>query len=303
MLATVRAFFSERRVLEVETPALSAAATTDVALASFSVPYEGPGAPPGQRLFLQTSPELAMKRLLAAGSGDIYQVARVFRDGEAGRWHNPEFTLLEWYRVGFDHRQLMDEVQALVERLLPRPLPFSRVGYVDLFLDHLDLDALTADASRLADAACENGIEVTDGLDRDGWLDLLFSHLIAPRLAGQGGVFVVGYPASQAALARLDPDDPRVAERFELYVDGVELANGFHELTDPEEQRKRFERDNHSRRAQGLPSMTIDERLLGAMNHGLPPCAGVALGLDRLLMLATGARRMDEVLAFSVGRA
>lgn len=303
LLAGIRTFFAGRDVLEVETPVLSSAGTTDVALASFSLAYAGPEAPPQRRLYLQTSPELAMKRLLADGSGDIYQVARVFRDDESGRWHNPEFSLLEWYRLGWDHHQLMDEVQALVEFLLPKPPGFSRVSYAALFDRHLGVDPLTADTPELARIAALQGLDIVGELDRGAWFDLLFTHCIEPHLADEGAVFVVDYPAEQAALARLSPSDQRIAERFELYVEGVELANGFHELIDPVQQRSRFERDNAVRRDRGLPEVGIDERFLRALEQGLPACSGVALGLDRLLMLMTGADHIDEVLAFSIGRA
>ena len=303
LLAQVRAFFAERGVMEVETPVLSSAGATDVALASFTAHYDGPGAPPNHWLYLQTSPELAMKRLLAAGSGDIYQVARVFRDAEAGRWHNPEFSLLEWYRVGWDHRQLMDEMQALVEQLLPQPPAFSQVSYSALFDRYLEVDPLTADVAELAEVAGMQGLNAVGELAHGDWLDLLFTHCIEPRLADAGAVFVVDYPAEQAALARLNPGDRRLAERFELYVNGVELANGFHELNDAAEQSRRFAQDNVLRRKRRLPEITVDERFIQALAQGMPACAGVALGLDRLLMLMTGARHIDEVLTFSIARA
>lgn len=307
LLAGIRAFFAARGVLEVDTPALSAAAASDPALASFAVRYRGPGPLHGRELYLHTSPEFPMKRLLAAGSGPIYQLAKVFRDGEAGRRHNPEFTLLEWYRPGFDHHRLMDEVQDLVTGLLGER-PARRLGYRELFLSHLDLDPLTAAVPELAAAAAARGIAPPPGMpaaDPDPWLDLLLSHCIEPRL-GPGLVFVYDYPASQAALARLRRDErggPALGERFELYVDGVELANGFHELADSAEQRRRFEADNAARRARGLPVAPLDGRLLAALEAGLPDCAGVALGVDRLLMLAAGAESLEVVLAFPVARA
>lgn len=300
MLHRIRAFFEARGVLEVETAVLSRCAATDPALASFRVAYEGRGAPLRRGLYLHTSPEFGMKRLLAAGSGDIYQVARVFRDGEAGRWHNPEFTLLEWYRVGFDHFKLMEEVAALVGKFLPQCRQCSRLPYRELFLNYLAIDPLAADAEVLEETARSRGIEVGGELGHNGWLDLLFTHLLEPKLAELDCVFVYGFPAAQASLARLDPSDPRVAERFELFVRGVELANGFHELTDGNEQAARFTQDNRLRSSMGLPEMPADDRLLAALDAGLPDCAGVALGLDRLLMLITGARTIDEVLAFPV---
>jgi lysyl-tRNA synthetase class 2 len=302
LLAQVRGFFASRGVLEVETPCLAAAATPDPALESFAVPCRDGSQPGGRYLYLQTSPEFAMKRLLAAGSGDIYQVTRAFRDGERGRWHNPEFTLLEWYRVGFDHWRLMDEVADLVAMVLPGTGEFTRVAYRTLFLEALDLDPLACTSEQLAAKARAHGIDTAGRLDHQAWLDLLFTHVLEPRLAGRA-VFVHGFPAAQAALARLDPDDPRTAQRFELYVDGIELANGFHELSDPDEQRARFAADRERRRAAGLPPVAADERFLAALEAGMPDCAGVALGLDRLLMLAEQADRIDDVLAFPVERA
>lgn len=309
LLARIRAFFAARRVLEVETPALSAAAIPDPHLASFSTRYTGPGPRHGQALYLHTSPEFPMKRLLAAGSGCIYQIARVFRDGEAGRRHNPEFTLLEWYRVGFDHHRLMGEATELVEALLAGRLALSepeRVSYRDLFERHLRLDPHRATATELAACARRQGLRVPADLsadDPDPWLDLLLTHCIEPQL-GQGRLsWVYDYPASQAALARLRPGDPPVGERFELYLNGLELANGFHELGDAAEQRRRFERENAARRASGLPVMPVDEHLLAALEAGLPDCAGVALGFDRLAMLAAGKKSLAEVLAFPLDRA
>ena len=308
LLERVRAFFAARGVLEVETPLLSVAAGTDPALESLRTAYHGPGLPAGQPLYLHTSPEFPMKRLLAAGSGPIYQVARVFRDGEAGARHNPEFTLLEWYRPGWGIDRLMDEVEALVRGLHEggTALPATRrQPYRDLFREYLDLDPLTANVAELRGRGEGAGLPVPAGLpadDPDPWRDWLLTHLIEPRL-GPGLVFVHDYPASQAALARLRSDDPAVAERFELYWDGLELANGFHELGDAAEQRARFAADNHKRRALGLPAMPLDERLLAALDAGLPDCSGVALGLDRLLMRLAGLERIDQVLAFAIERA
>jgi lysyl-tRNA synthetase class 2 len=306
LLAQIRAFFAARRVLEVETPALSGAAITDPHLASFSTRYSGPGARHGQALYLHTSPEFPMKRLLAAGSGSIYQIARVFRDGEAGRRHNPEFTLLEWYRVGLDHHGLMDEVAELVKGLLAGRLALAqpeRLSYRELFERHLRLDPHRSRVQDLAARAARWGLSVPPGMplaDVDPWLDLLLTHCIEPEL-GQGRLsFVYDYPASQAALARLRPDDPPVGERFELYLNGVELANGFHELGDAREQCRRFEAENARRQALGLPAVPIDELLLAALDSGLPDCAGVALGLDRLVMLAAGKTSIQEVIAFPI---
>lgn len=308
LLERVRAFFAARGVLEVETPLLSVAGSTDPALASLRTAYHGPGLPAGQPLYLHTSPEFPMKRLLAAGSGPIYQVARVFRDGEAGGRHNPEFTLLEWYRPGWGIDRLMAEVEALVTGLYEgaQALPATRrYTYRALFQEFLGLDPLGAGVAELRACGERAGIRPPGGMpadDPDPWRDLLLTHLIEPHL-GPGLVFLYDYPASQAALARLKPGEPAVAERFELYWDGLELANGFHELGDAAEQRARFEADNRQRAALGLPAVPLDERLLAALEQGLPDCSGVALGLDRLLMRLAGLSRIDQVLAFAIDRA
>lgn len=304
LLARIREFFAARGVLEVDTPVIVNAPVSDVHIHSARVELtpEAPGAPPA-RFFLHTSPEYAMKRLLAAGSGDIYQVCHVARALESGRVHNPEFTLLEWYRVGFSLGQLMDEVELLVREILGTEASAERLSYREVFLRELALDPFAATTQELARAAAPLGPSAGMQLERDGYLELLMSALIGPRLGKERLTFIYGYPAGQAALARLDPADPLAAQRFELYARGIELANGFHELTAAQEQRTRFEADNAARRRTGLPVYRLDERLLAALGSGLPDCAGVALGLDRLLMLATGASHIDEVLAFPTLRA
>ncbi len=301
ILAQIRAFFAARGVLEVETPALSGATVTDLHLASLETRCRA-GAAGERTLYLQTSPEFAMKRLLAAGSGPIYQLARAFRDGEAGRRHNPEFTLLEWYRPGLDHHGLMDEMEALLSEILGTG-PAVRLSYAELFEERLGVDPHAASPLELAAAARAAGLADPLDLDRDGWLDLLLAVVLEPGLGRGRPAFLYDFPASQAALARVRPGPPAVAERFEVFVEGVELANGFHELADPAEQRRRFERDLERRRERGLPAVPIDEHLLAALAAGLPPCAGVALGVDRLVMLAAGASSLAEVLAFPVDRA
>jgi lysyl-tRNA synthetase class 2 len=313
LLARTREFFAARGVLEVDTPILVNAPVSDVHIVSASVQLarDAPPAPGAAQaaahppLYLHTSPEYAMKRLLAAGSGDIFQVCHVVRGAESGRLHNPEFTLIEWYRVGFSLAALMDEVEALV-RLLLGPAAAQRAGerisYRDAFLRELRLDPLSAPDEALEEAVRPLGF-VGAGADRDAWLELLMGAEVGPRLGRNSLTFIHGYPASQAALARLDPHDPRTARRFELYCDGIELANGFHELAGATEQRARFERDNAERRRLGLPPCRLDERLLAALESGLPDCAGVALGFDRTLMLATGASHIEEVLAFTTARA
>jgi len=304
LLQRIRAFFQAREVLEVDTPLLSRAAVTDPHIETFVVQEPQQGVP----RYLHTSPEFAMKRLLAAGSGSIYQVCKVFRQGEAGRHHNPEFSMLEWYRLGFDHHQLMDEVESLLRELLDgyRTLAAGqRLSYRAAFQQYVGLDPLSASVAELQAAVKQHGIEVI-GLDethKDPWLDLLMTHVVEPALPPDGPVFIYDYPASQAALARIRQSEPPVAERFELYLDGMELANGFHELTDAQEQRQRFAADLAARKASGLPGVPADERFLAALEAGLPPCAGVALGIDRLVMLAAGVKSISEVLTFDDARA
>jgi len=309
LLARAREFFAARGVLEVDTPLIVNAPVSDAHIHSATVALAPAGmAGTGQpaRYFLHTSPEYAMKRLLAAGSGDIYQICHVARAFEAGRLHNPEFTLIEWYRLGFTLEALMHEVEALVRGLLGERAgarPSERLSYRDAFVRELALDPFTAEPATLAAAAAAHGLRSTLDPGRDEYLDFLMGTVIGPRLGRAGLTFVHGYPASQAALARLDPAEPRAAQRFELYAEGIELANGFHELAAAAEQRARFEEDNRARRRRGLPVHALDERLLAALASGLPDCAGVALGFDRVLMLATGAGHIDEVLAFPTARA
>jgi lysyl-tRNA synthetase class 2 len=303
LLARTRVFFAARGVLEVDTPVLVNAPVSDVHIHSAAVQLAAER-DANARFFLHTSPEYAMKRLLAAGSGDIYQVCHVVRGLEYGRLHNPEFTLIEWYRTGATLEALMDEVAALVRELLGSAgarRADERLSYRDAFVRELALDPFTASVGELARAAAPLGFNRT--AQRDELLELLMGALVGPRLGAGALTFVHGYPATQAALARLDPADPRTARRFELYCDGIELANGFHELAQADEQRARFEADNAERRRVGLPVHAPDERLLAALAAGLPDCAGVALGFDRVAMLATGASHIEEVLAFPTSRA
>ncbi|TDO08659.1 MULTISPECIES: EF-P lysine aminoacylase EpmA [Halomonas] len=305
LLAGVRAFFAARGVLEVETPVLGHGGSTEVHLASLSAEATTPAG--RERLWLQTSPEFAMKRLLAAGSGPIFQLARSFRDGEVGRRHNLEFTLLEWYRPGLGLEALIEESAALVSSVLGREpgdetRPLRRRRYRELFREHLAIDPFSAPLAELRRLAGEvGGLGMADS-DRDDCLDLLMSLAIEPRLGRDGLEVVVDYPASQAALARhhRDPEDGEwVASRFELYLEGLELANGYDELTDAAEQAARFEQDNTARRAMGLPEVDVDVRLLAALEHGMPEGSGVALGLDRLIQLALGKSSVAEVMAFA----
>jgi lysyl-tRNA synthetase class 2 len=310
VLTRIRAFFAARNVLEVETPTLSPAAPTDPALESIAAEVRSLGG----RHYLHTSPEFAMKRLLASGSGDIFQICRVYRDDELGRWHEPEFTLLEWYRLGFDDRRLMDEVAEVIgaalaaegvsEERAVRPWPVERLTYRAAFEAALDIDPLKPAAggsigSALTARLAARGIDVPTGLDLDALLDLAFSTAVLPGFRGDALTFVHDYPASQAALARLKPGTPRVAARFELFAGGIELANGFAELTDAAEQRRRFEADLGERRARGLAEPPVDDAFLEALEAGLPDCAGVALGVDRLVALAAGEDALAAVLAFT----
>lgn len=297
----IRKFFAARDVLEVDTPSLSAAAVSDPHLFPFATDYVPEGGGAAQTLYLHTSPEYPMKRLLAADSGCIWQLCRVYRNGETGSRHNPEFSMLEWYRIGFDHHQLMDEVDDLVVSLLGTERS-RRVTYAALFIEFLAVDIHTcgdAELVRLGRERCDFQGE----LDRDGWLNLLFSHCIEPQL--QQPTMVYAFPASQAALAQVVEGDDRVpsAARFELFIRGMELANGYFELTDADEQARRFAADQQQREALNRPVLPVDELLLSGLQQGLPECAGVALGVDRLVMLALGATRIDEVIAFPLARA
>ncbi len=299
MLRAARDYFAARGVLEVETPILSNGAVSDPQIESLSTRVAGSPSP----LYLCTSPEYAMKRLLAAGSGDIYQICKVFRDEERGRWHNPEFTLIEWYRVGMDDAQLMTEVEALIGGMLAphrRIQAAERLSYSAALERHAGVDAHAAHDDELTQAAARHGIVCRAELDRDAKLDLLMGFVVAPRLGFERPCFIVDYPASQASLARLKPGLPPVAARFELFLDGIELANGFHELMDGREQRGRFAQDLRLRRTRGQAQPPLDERMLAALEAGLPDCAGVALGFDRLAALAIGAPRLADAMAFSI---
>ncbi len=303
----MRAFFAQREVLEVDTPLLSRCAATDPALDSFRTRYLGPGAAGGLPLYLQTSPEFFMKRLLAAGSGPVYQLSHVFRNGEQGSRHNPEFMMLEWYRPGMDYHALMDEVDALLAFSLQGIRdyrPARRVAYRAWFQEHTGLDPWSIDVPALRDFVARTLGRVPAGMDEtrlSPWLDLVVSHWIEPRI-GDRALFVFDFPHAQAALARLRTAPVPVAERFELYFGGIELANGFQELADAVEQRSRFEADNRLRERSGLPALPLDEFLLDALAHGLPDSSGVALGVDRLVMLAADLPDISAALPFSLQR-
>ncbi len=301
LFAAIRAFFADRQVLEVDTPLVARYGVTDPGIEPLRV--SPPGAP---ARFLQTSPEFAMKRLLAAGSGPIYQLGKAFRAQELGSRHNPEFTLLEWYRPGFTLRDLMDEVSSLVRACLSEGTVVAeiRLSYAEAFEAATGLNPHRASVDELRALASDHTDTTGLELPRDAWLDLLMTHVVEPDLQGRGLVFIDAYPASQAALARcIDRDDETVAERFELYFDGVELANGYRELLDPAVLRERADQDNAQRRAAGQEARDLDPRLVAAMESGLPDCSGVALGVDRLLMAVLGLDSLDRVIPFSWDRA
>ena len=301
----IRRFFADRGVLEVETPILSAGANTDPTIESFSTTFSGHVDACARVRWMRTSSEFAQTRLLAAGIGDCYELGRVFRNGEAGRRHNPEFTMVEWYRVGWDHRRLIGEVIDLVRAALAltgRAGSVHESSYRDLFAATVGLDPLTCDDAQLREALRDFQLDDA-GLSRDDWLDLLLTHRIQPAFPVERITVVYDYPASQCALAKIRAGDPPVAERLEVYVGRHELANGYHELTDAAEQRARFERDNARRRARGLAGLPMDENLLAALDHGMPACAGVALGIERLLMAMTGSEDIRGVLALPFERA
>ena len=304
LLRSIRHFFYSRDVLEVETPLLSNGTVTDEHLDAFHTKFNYPHVGKAVDLYLQTSPEFAMKRLLCAQSGAIYQICKAFRHEGEGRWHNPEFTMLEWYRPDFDHHALMQEVDALLMETLGTDSG-ELVSYQNVFKSRLQIDPLTATDEMLLAKMIDCNIDISnpEQLDKDSKLQLLFSIAIEPVIGQERPCFVFGFPASQASLARINTKDTRTADRFEVYFKGAELANGFHELSDASEQKQRFEQDNEKRRNNGQPEKPIDTRFLAALEGGLPHCAGVALGIDRLLMLKSGASHIQEVLNFPVSRA
>jgi len=303
LLDTARAFFRERGVLEVETPVALSHTVTDVQIESLRV--QSDGAP----RWLQTSPEYPMKRLLAAGSGDIFQICHVFRAGESGRLHNPEFTMLEWYRLGMDLPAIMQETVALAATLLAaggtKPGPAEMISYGQAFVRELGCDPLDAPGETLVQLSARHGLTASsiNGASRDDLLDFLVATVVGPSL-GRGRLTCLHhFPASQAALAQVDAADPRTALRFELYSEGTELANGYVELASAAEQQQRFEADLAARRRLGRSQPDVDTRLLAALRAGLPSCAGVAMGFDRVAMLALGATRIEDVMSFPWSRA
>lgn len=297
----VRRFFAKRGVLEVETPLLSQHTVTDMHLHSFQTTYYNENEK--RHYYLQTSPEYAMKRLLAAGSGPIYQICKAFRNGEISSQHNPEFTLLEWYRPGFNYHDLMDEIDALLQVTIQSKKTIRKT-YEQLFLDNLSISPFQLSLPELHKLGKKFSLQnVSDYNDRNILLQFLFAHVIEPTLGFSQPLFVHDFPASQAALAKIDPQDSNVALRFEVYIEGLECANGFEELVDAREQRRRFKQDNFKRKAVGLPKIAIDQRFLAALETGLPSCSGVALGFDRLLMIKAKTKRIDDVISFPADRA
>ena len=298
ILRKIRVFFELRDVMEVETPLVGLAASTDPNLHSFTVSKRQTS----QVCYLQTSPEFFMKRLLASGSGSIYQITKAFRAEEVGRFHQPEFTLLEWYRVDFDHFQLMHEVAELLSSVFNQSLPWEKKTYCQVFQDRLGINPHHCNVRDLQACARAHNLDIGDLqlTQHDMWLDLLFSHCIQPFLGMDKPIFIYDYPASQAMLSRLyTVDKTRVAARFELFMQGVELANGFHELTDADEQRQRFDQELRCRKQLNLPKVPIDEALLQSFESGMPDCAGVALGIDRLVMLFLQASDISSVMGFA----
>jgi lysyl-tRNA synthetase class 2 len=298
ILTSIRSFFAERDVLEVETPLLAKYSVTDPHMDVIRA--EHPQGLDGH-YFLQTSPEYAMKRLLAAGSGAIFQIGKAFRLGEQGSRHNPEFTMLEWYRPGFTDNELIEEIAELVEQVLGCQ-PCQRISYRALFQQYLSIDPHRADCQALEKLARDHLDVQMESDQRDDWLNLLLAEVIEPKLGADTPVFIEAYPASQSALARIAEDQygNLVAQRFELYYRGVELANGYYELTDANELAHRFEQDRVLRQKLQRPDRESDQYLLAAMAQGLPDCAGVALGVDRLVMMALGLDRIEQVLSFGI---
>lgn len=303
IIQCIRQFFIERHVLEVDTPLLSHATVTDPYVLGIPALFKDAGRTETRMIYLQTSPEYAMKRLLAAGSGAIFQICKAFRQGDLGRFHNPEFTMLEWYRPGFDHHELMDEMDELLQCILHTEAA-ERLSYADAFLNFVGINPHTATDDELIAMVQQKISLATPITERNVALDLLLTHCIEPHIGQVRPVFLYDFPITQAALAKIRYDEnPPVASRFEVYFKGIELANGFHELQQAKEQRQRFENDLVQRTQQGIETVPIDELFLTALEQGLPDCSGVALGIDRLIMLALDAERISDVLSFDFNRA
>ena len=305
IIQKIRKFFAEKNVVEVETPLLSNSTITDVYLDAFTSRYSflsNSSSDNCCEMYLQTSPEFAMKRLLASGYGSIFQICKAFRHEEHGKHHNPEFTMLEWYRLGYDHFELMDEVSQLLIMILNCQQPIQ-ISYQDVFLEHVAIDPLeTSKTELLTVIKNHNKLEswLVEECDNDILLQFIFSEIIEVNIGLTTPCFIYNFPSSQASLAKISVKDDRVAERFECYFHGLELVNGFHELTDAKLQLSRFNRDNKTRIAKGLPSKVIDNNFIQALSHGLPQCSGVALGIDRLVMLAVNVTHINQVISFNI---
>ena len=297
LFAATREFFRSRGITEVDTPVLSRFASCDPNIRSLESTVGG------KQFYLHTSPEFFMKRMLAAGSGDIYSIARVFRDDETGQFHNPEFVMLEWYRLNFDLESMAKETVELLTMLLglSATSDFAMGTYSDVFVKHAGVDPLLATDRELKQIAIETGLDC-EGMDRDGLLDVIAGSKVFPELGKHGVEVISEFPAAQAALAEIDPGNPAIAERFEVFLDGIELANGFRELRDANEQQTRFEADNRKRRQRDQPEMPIDRLLLEALAHGLPVCSGVAVGLDRVFMLALSENDIGKAMSFPLDK-
>lgn len=302
LIAELRKFFTERGILEVETPVLSEFSVTDIHLSTFSTQFLSPFTNEAKALYLMTSPEYHMKRLLAAGSGPIFQICKVFRNEEAGKHHNPEFTMLEWYRPHFDMYRLINEVDDLLQQILDCE-PAESFSYQFAFQTYVGLDPLSATKAQLVEKARKHGLQCEDDENRETLLQFLFSEIVETNIGKERPTAIYHFPSAQAALAQISSEDHRVAERFEFYYKGLELCNGFHELDDANEQFRRFEQDNIQREKMGLAPQTLDNRFLAALKAGIPNCSGVALGVDRLLMIAIGADKIEEVISFGIEQA
>ena len=307
VLQKIRHFFNERNVVEVETPALSQGTVTDMHLEAITCRYNflsDSSTDQATNLYLQTSPEFHMKRLLASGYGCIFQIAKAFRHEEAGRFHNPEFTLLEWYRLGFDHFKLMKEVAELLKMVLGCAEPTQRT-YQHLFIERVNLDPLSANREQLLTLIKKHN-KLSEWLtleqDNDILLQFIFSELIEPHIGNESPCFVYNFPRSQASLAKICPEDTRVAQRFECYFQGVELVNGFNQLTHVDLQLERFQEDNRKRKILSLQEKPIETNFIAALTQGLPECSGVALGIDRLIMLTLKAEHIEQVVSFPIDR-
>ncbi|EXI61266.1 lysyl-tRNA synthetase [Mannheimia granulomatis] len=302
IMGELRKFFTDRGILEVETPILSEFSVTDIHLSTFNTQFMSPFASNAKTLHLMTSPEYHMKRLLAAGSGPIFQICKVFRNEEAGKKHNPEFTMLEWYRPHFDMYRLINEVDDLLQQILDCE-PAESFSYQFVFQTYVGLDPLSASKAQLVEKARKHGLQCEDDENRDTLLQFLFSEVVEANIGKERPTAIYHFPSNQAALAQISSEDHRVAERFEFYYQGLELCNGFHELDDADEQIRRFEQDNIQREKIGLEPQQLDTRFLAALKAGIPNCSGVALGIDRLMMIAMGVNKIEDVMAFGIENA